>query len=119
MSQTEDTVAAALQSVALLAEMARQAAPEWIPAETQEDPECDWVYNGPRDEREVLVFLNGHSALTDYESRKGGGYGIRLGYFDFEKGYWRVHGQREQFVTHWMERPAPPPTGTVGPESEG
>jgi hypothetical protein len=56
----------------------------------------------------VLVFLNGHVASRDTEGRKGGGHGIRMGWFDHDKGFWRVGGQREHHVTHWMELPANP-----------
>lgn len=62
----------------------------------------------PSDEREVLVFLNGHCGLTDSEKRKGGGWGVRLGFYDHEKRFWRVHGSRETFVTHWQDEPASP-----------
>ncbi|RQZ25366.1 hypothetical protein DIE14_17085, partial [Burkholderia sp. Bp9017] len=62
----------------------------------------------PGDEREVLVFLNGDCALCDWDGRKGGGWGIRLAYFDHDKNYWRVHGSRENFVTHWQDLPDAP-----------
>jgi hypothetical protein len=62
----------------------------------------------PNDEREVIVFLNGHCGLLDNEARKGGGWGIRLGFYDHEKRFWRVHGTRESFVTHWQDAPAAP-----------
>ena len=62
----------------------------------------------PGDEREVIVFLNGDCALCDWDGRKGGGWGIRLAYFDHDKNYWRVHGSRENFVTHWQDLPDAP-----------
>jgi len=60
------------------------------------------------DSEEVLCFLNGHCNLTDMECRCGGGWGIRLGYYDAEKGMFRVFGRPNQFVTHWMPLPKPP-----------
>ncbi|WP_186191073.1 hypothetical protein [Burkholderia gladioli] len=74
----------------------------------------------PNDEREVIVFLNGHCALTDMECRKGGGWGIRLGFYDHEKRYWRVHGKREHFVTHWRDLPDPPDSAVIaGAHAQG
>ncbi|HDR8927272.1 TPA: hypothetical protein QDA78_003699 [Burkholderia vietnamiensis] len=64
----------------------------------------------PDDEREVMVFLNGDCALCDWDGRKGGGWGIRLGFYDHNKRYWRVHGCREDFVTHWRDLPDGPAT---------
>lgn len=60
------------------------------------------------DSEEILCFLNGHCNLTDMECRCGGGWGIRLGYYDAEKGMFRVFGRPNQFVTHWMPLPKPP-----------
>lgn len=60
------------------------------------------------DSEEVLCFLNGHCGLTDFECRGGGGWGIRLGYYDAEKGMFRVFGRPEADVTHWMSLPTPP-----------
>jgi hypothetical protein len=104
----EVAVANALAAVDALATLARQAAREWIPSAVQDDPEEDVRANPPPDERQVLVFLNGHVDLGDMDGRAGGGHGIRLGYFDHDRGFWRVHGQRDQHVTHWMELPAAP-----------
>lgn len=59
----------------------------------------------PDDERQVLVFLNGHVDVTDDEGRRGGGWGIRLGWFDLEKGRWRVQSSYDDHVTHWMDLP--------------
>ncbi|MFT4064334.1 DUF551 domain-containing protein [Paraburkholderia sp.] len=74
-------------------------------------PKEDWTdvdIELPNDERQVLVFLNGHCGLLDTEARKGGGWGIRPGFYDHDKRYFRVYGSREQFVTHWQDMPAPP-----------
>lgn len=60
------------------------------------------------DSEEVLVFLNGHCALTDFACRDGGGWGIRLGYYDAERHCFRVYGRPDSFVTHWQPLPAPP-----------
>jgi hypothetical protein len=57
-----------------------------------------------------MVFLNGDCALCDWDGRKGGGWGIRLGFYDHDKRYWRVHGCREEFVTHWKDLPDGPET---------
>ena len=62
----------------------------------------------PQDDRDVLVFLNGHVEIGDTDGRQGGGWGIRLGWFDHDKRCWRAHGLRESFVTHWMDLPEPP-----------
>lgn len=62
------------------------------------------------DSEEVSVFLNGHCGLLDYEKRKGGGWGYRTGYYDAERGCFRVHGRPEGFVTHWQPLPAAPST---------
>jgi len=62
----------------------------------------------PDDDRQVLVFLNGFVPLGDTKGRCGGGWGIQMGWFDHDKRFWRVHGQRESFVTHWVDLPQPP-----------
>ena len=62
----------------------------------------------PDDEREVLVFLCGNLKNSSVPRPEDAGYGMRFGYFDFEKQMWRVHGVRERYVTHWMETPPPP-----------
>lgn len=85
---------------------ARRAAEsrEWTPAVNE-----DGGRDVPDSEREVLVFLNGHVDIGDHAGRQGGGWGIRLGFFDHDRRCWRVGGRPEHFVTHWMELPAPPP----------
>ena len=60
------------------------------------------------DSEEVLCFINGHCGLTDFECRNGGAWGIRLGYYDAERGGFRVHGRLEGQVTHWLPLPQPP-----------
>lgn len=62
----------------------------------------------PDTDRAVLVFLNGHVGINDMKGRMGGGYGVRLGWFDHDKNCWRAGGHYERFVTHWMELPQPP-----------
>lgn len=61
-----------------------------------------------QDSEEVMVFINGHCALTDFECRQGGAWGIRLGYFDAERQLFRVHGRPDSSVTHWMKLPEAP-----------
>lgn len=68
----------------------------------------------PDDVREVMVFLNGHCKLTDIEARKGGGWGHRLGFYDDDKGFFRVQGCAEHFVTHWQDLPATPASAMKG-----
>lgn len=63
--------------------------------------------NVPTDEREVLVFLCGDRRLTD-ERPPDAPYGLRQGYFDHDRQYWRVGGSRQPYVTHWREAPSPP-----------
>jgi hypothetical protein len=74
----------------------------WISVEDE-----DGNPNVPTDEREVLVFLCGDCRLTD-ERPPDAGWGLRQGYFDHDKQYWRVHGRPESYVTHWREAPAAP-----------
>ncbi|MGI2036385.1 DUF551 domain-containing protein [Rhizobium panacihumi] len=62
------------------------------------------------DSEEVSVFLNGHCGLLDNEKRNGGGWGYRTGWYDAERGCFRVHGRPDSFVTHWQPLPAPPAT---------
>ncbi len=69
----------------------------------------------PSDEREVLVFLNGHVGIHDADGRNGGGWGLRLGWFDNDRRFWRVGGQSESHVTHWMDEPLAPPLLTSTP----
>ena len=64
--------------------------------------------NLPTDERQVLVFLWGGQG-EDSIRPNDAGYGLRMGYFDQEKRYWRVHGTIEKYVTHWRECPNDPP----------
>ena len=74
-----------------------------------------WIPVGERlpgdqghDSEEVLCFLNGHCSLLDNECRQGGGWGVRLGYYDADIGTFRVFGRPESHVTHWMPLPAAP-----------
>ena len=60
------------------------------------------------DSEEVLCFLNGHCSRLDDECRQGGGWGIRLGYYDADIGTFRVLGRPKSHVTHWMPLPAAP-----------
>jgi hypothetical protein len=108
VSTTESTVAAALASVDALATLARQAAREWVPAMVKDGPEDDARENVPPDERRVLVFQNGHVDIGDMEGRKGGAWGIGEGWYDHDRGAWRVAGRLTGDVTHWMELPAAP-----------
>jgi len=64
--------------------------------------------NLPTTERQVLVFLCGDRKLTDPRPSDDAGHGLRLGYFDHDKQYWRVHGRSERYVTHWRECPDDP-----------
>ncbi|AWL04262.1 DUF551 domain-containing protein [Massilia oculi] len=61
-----------------------------------------------QDSEEVLCFLSGHCAMTDFECRDGAGWGIRLGYYDAEKGMFRTGGRPDASVTHWMPLPPSP-----------
>lgn len=61
-----------------------------------------------QDSEEVLLFLNGNCTMTDFDARQGGGWGIRLGYFDAERQAFRVHGRPDSSVTHWQPLPAAP-----------
>lgn len=63
--------------------------------------------NLPTTEREVMVFLCGDRGLMDPRPEDAA-YGLRLGYFDHDKQYWRVHGRPERYVTHWRECPDAP-----------
>lgn len=80
----------------------REARQQWTSVETKLPGEqgCD--------SEEVLCFLNGHCSLTDFDCRAGGGWGIRLGYYDAERGMFRIHGRPDAAVTHWQPLPAPP-----------
>ena len=77
------------------------------------DPEEEMghgVYGIPEDERNVLVFMNGHVDILDQEGRQGGPHGIRHGWFDQDKRAWRVNGKLSdsRWVTHWHELPPNP-----------
>ena len=96
MSETEDRVSVALSAVAELATLARRAAPEWIPAWTRPTEDDEPEANPPEDERNVLVFLNGHVDILDEAGREGGGHGIRMGFYEHERSRWRVGGKGAQ-----------------------
>jgi len=108
VSSTEDRVAVALSAVAELAVMARRAVAEWIPSWTRPTEDDEPEPNPPKDDRNVLVFLNGHVDIGDQAGRDGGGWGIRMGFYEHDRSRWRVGGQIERHVTHWMELPAAP-----------
>jgi hypothetical protein len=61
--------------------------------------------------REVLVFLSGDRPSTAKRNQDQA-WGLRLGWFDFSKNAWRVHGRVEGYVTHWREEPSPPKTAS-------
>lgn len=108
-SSTEDAIATATAAVAELAIMARRAAPEWIPAVVLPSAEDESEPNPPDDSRAVLVFINGDVTIDDSAGRAGGGWGVRLGFYDHDKRRWRAGGQGyDNHVTHWMEMPAAP-----------
>ena len=94
---------ACLREVARLnAAPAAPAAYAWIPVSERLPGDQG------HDSEEVLCFLNGHCSLLDNECRQGGGWGIRLGYYDADIGTFRVFGRPESHVTHWMPLPAAP-----------
>ncbi|MBA1156891.1 DUF551 domain-containing protein [Microvirga mediterraneensis] len=75
----------------------------------------DWIDVNDRlpgeqgqDSEDVLCFLNGHCGILDTEARMGGGWGIRLGFYDAGKRMFRCSGQPTWEVTHWMPLPEPP-----------
>ncbi len=76
----------------------------WTPV-IDEDGNLD----APDNERQVLVFLCGDRTAVDPRPSDKAGYGLRIGYFDTDAFCWRVGGQKEPYVTHWMECPAAPP----------
>lgn len=115
MSHVEDTIESARAAFEALSLLARQAAREWIPAMVKDDPEEDYRPNSPTDDRKVLVFLNGHVALTDHVGRCGGAHGIDFGWYDHDDGFWRVGGRPNNHVTHWQDVPAAPPLPVVSP----
>jgi NTP pyrophosphatase (non-canonical NTP hydrolase) len=59
------------------------------------------------DSENVLCFLNGHCDMLDMECRNGGGWGIRIGFYDAEKQCFRAGGIARE-VTHWMPLPSAP-----------
>jgi Protein of unknown function (DUF551) len=59
------------------------------------------------DSENVLCFLNGHCDMLDMECRNGGGWGIRIGFYDADKQCFRAGGIARE-VTHWMPLPAAP-----------
>lgn len=66
------------------------------------------------DSEDVLLFLNGHCWMLDHEARNGGGWGIRMGFYDDENGCFRVGGRPCDDVTHWMVLPAAPTPAARG-----
>lgn len=69
----------------------------------------DGNLNVPSSERQVMVFLSGDRSLSA-ERAIDQGWGIKLGWWDTEKQYWRSGGKIERYVTHWRELPNPPIT---------
>jgi hypothetical protein len=65
-----------------------------------------------QDSENVLCFLNGHCDLHDMDCRKGGGWGVRIGFYDGEKQCFRAGGIARE-VTHWQPLPLPPASPTV------
>lgn len=89
-------------SAMLYAAPAAPAADAWIPVSERLPGDQG------HDSEEVLCFLNGHCSRLDDECRQGGGWGIRLGYYDADIGTFRVFGRPKSHVTHWMPLPAAP-----------
>jgi hypothetical protein len=90
-----------------MARLADSAGGVWKPTTIVHDAESGDVEDCyPDNDRQVLVFLNGHVDIGDMEGRKGGGWGIRLGHFDHDRWRWRAGDSSS--VTHWMELPPPP-----------
>lgn len=98
------------------------------PAAAAEPEPVAWVSVSGRlpgeqgqDSEDVLCFLNGHCSLTDHKCRGGGGWGIRIGFYDAEKDMFRVAGQTNAYVTHWMPLPTAPgedaPSATEQPDT--
>lgn len=90
-----------------LANLARAAEEGWRDATTLDTDGETRYETPPDDERQVLIFQNGHASMYDAAGRNGGGWGIAMGYHDKQKG-WMVHGWRCDFVTHWRELPPAP-----------
>ena len=80
----------------------KQAEGPWTPF-----IDSDGNQNPPTDMREVLVFLSGDRTI-DAPRDDDAGWGLRLGWYDHDKQYWRVGGRPEGYVTHWMDAPQPP-----------
>lgn len=111
----EDTIRAAEALLPALLTVARQAAPAWRPAYEGEPPD-ELQATPPDNDRRVLVFRNGHVELHDIAGRNGGAWGLDLGWYDHDRGFWRVHGRPDHHVTHWMELPPDPPrAAAAGP----
>lgn len=87
-----------------MASMARASRVQWIPFLLLDTDGESVICNPPDDGRQVLVFLNGHVKSTDSEGRAGGGWGVRLGFFEHDKGRWSVRDR----VTHWCDLPGDP-----------
>lgn len=85
---------------------ARSAREGWEDAWASEGDES-WP-NPPDDDRVVLVFLNGHVAISDMEGRCDGGWGHHFGFYDHGRSRWRVSGMWNDFVTHWRDLPPQP-----------
>ena len=68
------------------------------------------------DSEDVLVFINGHCDLHDMACREGGAWGLAQGWYESDRGYFRVGGAPNDDVTHWMPKPDKPPLATPEPE---
>lgn len=97
-------ITAALQEAEsrILTAMQGAGSEGWISVEDE-----DGNPNLPTTDRELLVFLCGDRGLADPRPSDAG-YGLRLGWFDTDKGRWRVNGQLCRYVTHWRECPDRP-----------
>lgn len=73
------------------------------------DDDQDEITDLPEDGHNVLAMLNGYCDIHDMEGRQGGPHGIMKGWYDAEKGFWRVGSYENRgFVTHWHELPPEP-----------
>lgn len=104
---SEQTIREAERIFPALLLIARQNAPAWCHAFDADEGGNHWD-TPPNDDRNVLVFRNGHVSINDHEGRKGGGWGIGIGFYDNTIGGWRVGGRVVSDITHWMELPAAP-----------